>query len=1036
MARIKVEGLGIVEIDGETPNAQEIEAIQKLLNTKVSDTILSIEEYKKKNPDSANIPDLELAEFLYRKNFEGKISEKEFYEKAFPKITAKKPEEDLVEPLPEVAIDYLKTKGIEYSVTENESFKPTITEIAERSNVSAQDPASYEARKIGSFGYNQEQKEFGIKKSLSKLYNQDIELRIGPNTGKLEFFNPKIKKFSLVDQPGFDIGDFGDAYGDALVLGPDLVVTIVMGALTGPVGGISAGALAAAAGEFFRLKLGQKHGINQGLDDYALFKEGIKTGLISGIAGTAGLGVGYIIKGVNNMFAGRSFHFKNSDILQEEKLLEANKIQNTINQTLEDANVKANLKFSLGKAADDAELMSVQQAFEMQKKLGKVDKFRDFNKNEAIALNEYFGVLKSGFGTSNNTTFNTGKLIQEVFENRQKPIIKEAITKQEQAEELLTKSIFKLPDGSEKVVGVEFRSILGDIGNNYKELVDKAAKGLDNAAGTKIIGTDKIAEALKKLSIKDQRSLIEVSKLEGIFKKGVYESLREPDSKILLSDARETISALGKLIREKFENKVTGETVDTGKLLKLQSSFLEQLNKDAGTGYMDQLQNFNNLVRQNKELLDNDLISKLTKIEVGNKLKIADEDVFLHTFKKGSGNGKAAKEVYDVISKSPEALIAYKNAIFDFYKRKVLPEGKVNLTTHKTFMKDYEKPLRVFFNETEYAKISKIGGLQEYLAKANKSFELIQKNLAKSFEGKIINTNPGEVFNKIFKPYNLEDISKLKNILKNDKEVFKSFQRDVLTDLNEKVMVTNDKLGMKVINAEAFDRYLNGKGGERGAKAALRIVFGEQYVKNLDILNKALLIASRKAPASGDVGVVGTVFSDIIRAQVGQFTKLGRLFTASRRLFRTAANRIIANALLDPKSLELLIQLRKFKTLYKKFTTRDIYSILGKLGGSIFILPDEGEIDLPTRNDQVSEGGGVEGGEGGEGDIVQMASLPERVTPELNTPQLNTPGISEALLTTASTRPTGINATGLTPTELGLLSPEEQAIRLRQRGMA
>jgi hypothetical protein len=47
-----------------------------------------------------------------------------------------------------------------------------------------------------------------------------------------------------------------------------------------------------------------------------------------------------------------------------------------------------------------------------------------------------------------------------------------------------------------------------------------------------------------------------------------------------------------------------------------------------------------------------------------------------------------------------------------------------------------------------------------------------------------------------------------------------------------------------------------------------------------------------------------------------------------------------------------------------------------------------------------------------------------------------TPGISEALLATASARPTGITASGLTPTELGLLSPEEQAIRLRQRGMA
>jgi len=56
--------------------------------------------------------------------------------------------------------------------------------------------------------------------------------------------------------------------------------------------------------------------------------------------------------------------------------------------------------------------------------------------------------------------------------------------------------------------------------------------------------------------------------------------------------------------------------------------------------------------------------------------------------------------------------------------------------------------------------------------------------------------------------------------------------------------------------------------------------------------------------------------------------------------------------------------------------------------------------------------------------------------PKIETSQLNTPGISEALLATASARPTGITASGLTPTELGLLSPEEQAIRLRQRGMA
>ena len=99
-----------------------------------------------------------------------------------------------------------------------------------------------------------------------------------------------------------------------------------------------------------------------------------------------------------------------------------------------------------------------------------------------------------------------------------------------------------------------------------------------------------------------------------------------------------------------------------------------------GTAYMNQLQNFNSLVKTNKELLNNDIISKLTKIEIGNKLKIANEDIFRTTFKRGIGSGKTAKEVFDVIKNSPDAMAAYKNSIFDFYKKQVINEANgVNL---------------------------------------------------------------------------------------------------------------------------------------------------------------------------------------------------------------------------------------------------------------------------------------------------------------------------------------------------------------------
>jgi hypothetical protein len=1028
MAQIKIEGLGLIEIAGDTPTVQELNTIKKLLNTQITDSILSIEEYKEQNPDSANVPDLELAEQLFKQNFEGKIDETKFYEKAFPKITAKKPKKDFVEPLPEAAALYLATRGINYDVSQDKEFKPTVKEIAERSNVSTQDPATYKARMVGSFGYNETEKQLGIKKVLSELHGSEVDVRIGPNTGELEYLNPKTKQYALVDKPGLERADFADLQGDAFIIGADIITTVVTTALTAPSGpgavyyGISAGAIAAAAGEFYKLKKGQEYGINQGLTNDQLVKEGFKTGAFSLGGGTAGVLLGYIFKGVNNMLNGRSFHFKNADILQEEKVLEADKIQKQINETLEKNNESARLKFSLGKAADDPDLMATQSALEKTKRLNQVEDFRKFNREEADALNKYFGIIKKSFGTSNDTTFGSGKLIKKVVEKRQEKPIQDIIKKQENAEELLDKSIFKLPTGDEKITGQEFRSILRQLGDNYKTLVDDAAKQLDTAAGVKLINTDKIADSLKILSAKDQRSLVEVAKTEGVFKPGVYESLLEPNSKILISDVRETISVIGKLIRDKFQNKTTGETVDTGKLLKIQSSFFEQLKKDAGEGYMNELQGFNTLVKQNKELLDNDLMSKLTKIEVGNKYKIAEEDIFSQTFKSGTGSGKAAREVYDVISNSPDAMLAYKNSIFDFYKTKVFKDGVPNVTNHKAFMKAYDKPLRQFFNETEYRKIAKIGGLKEYIEKQNKLFTNTEKELAKTFEGKILNTSPQEVFNKIYKINNIGEIRELKSILTKNPEVLEKFQRDVITDINERIMTQSDYLGIKIIDAKKLDTLLNGAGGERGYRAVLKEALGEKYVNNLDILNKALKISSRKAPSTGVEGIVGNAFTDIIRAQVGQFTKAGRIFTAGRRLFKTAANRMIANALKNPKDLELLVSLRKYTTFSKGAAV-----ILAKLGGSIFLDSDE-EIRTPVvEDDQVSSL--LNEGEGAD-DVVQMASAPMKNTAPLIVPNINPNLFAQA--------PTGIATLnqGLTPTESALLREDEKQIRLRSRGLA
>jgi len=991
----------------------------------------AISDYKKLHPEYANIPDLDLAEAMYEKVYKNKgIDKSTFFKKAFPQISEKRVTNEIIFPDDEFGSNF------EFESTEL-PFMPTTKEIAESAGVSVKDPAGSKARFAASLGYDQNQKAIAIKKVLSDQFKTDIDVRVGPNTGELEYFNPKTQEYALVDAPGFDMGDFADLGGDAMVIIPDIAATVAGTIFTSPVGGVAAGAIAAGAGEYARLKLGQKlYGINQDLSDTELLQEAFKVAGISGAAGFIGIGGAKLIKGINNVIKGRVVPSDALETLGASKVKEADEIASTINKTLNsvnDAKTKSTLKFTLAEAADDADLLATQASFENVRRLGYLEDFRKFNRDQANALDNYFNILKKQFGTSNTTNYNSGVLIKNVIEKRQNPIIQNIIKNQENAEEVLTKSIFRLPDGSAKTTGVEFRSVIRDLGDTYKKSVDAAAKELDKASGTKLLNTDKIAKALNELTDKEKKSLVTAGRIEGVLKPGVYEDLLSKDSKVLLSDARETVSVLGKLIRDKFEGKAAGEAVDTGKLLKLQGSFLEQMNKDAGSAYMNQLQNFNSLVKTNKELLNNDIISKLTKIEIGNKLKIADEDIFRTTFKRGIGSGKTAKEVFDVIKNSPDAMAAYKNSIFDFYKKEVINEvtGKPNLIKHRAFMKDYEAPLKTFFTDAEYKQISKIGGLQKNVEDLAKSLLKTQKELQSSFEGKLLNSSPQEIFNKIYKPNNIGEITELKNILSKNKNVFKSFQRDVLTDLNERVTVTNNSIGQKVLNPKAFDEYLNGAGGERGRREALKIIFGDEYVKNLDTLNKALQIASRKSPSRAAEGVVGNFFTDIIRARLGQFTQPGRIFTAARRLFAVASNRVIKEALLNPQSLEELI---KLKTLSRN--SKLAVNILAKLGGSIFYLPEGGEIE-PTKSSSTDENLDVSDVETEPSNVEQLSGLFNRGEPRIDLsmiPQspkvepINAPNINPNLF--AAKQPTGIMQ-NLSSTEQALLDPLEQQIAMR-----
>jgi len=897
----------------------------------------TIADIKQEYPQYANVPDVKLANALYQKYYSDK-DEDEFYKLVFPNIAESK-DTALEQTLsPEVdGIISPDDEMLNQERIQNINYRPTVKDIALQNDVGVNEGATPEARFAASFGFDDKNKALAVKNVLSNVYKKDIDVRFGNNTGELEFLNPKTNKYELVNKPGVELGDFTGLGGDAMVILPDIAATAFATVYSGgnlPVG-VTAGAVTAGIAEYGRYKLGQKlYNINNDVSNEDLLNRAFLAVGIS--AGSAVLGVGAVklIKGVNNLIKGR--FVKGNDLADarvEKDIIKANDVAKQINDTLDTAKINSELKFSLAKASNDPDLLAAQAAFENQNKLGFMNDFKTMNVENATSLNKYFSFLKSGFNTNGRglSDFETGQLIKEVAEKRNQPIIKELIQKQANAEEVLESAMIRLPNGSIKETGVTIKNAIEDVADAYKARVDSASKALDEAAGVDEINSNIIKESLKKLSTKEKDNLLKVNKISKIFKnQKLYESVLDGSAKIPITTVRNTLSKLKLDIRNASTGSVTGETPDVGALKFLQKTLEKQLRNDAPPSYIDEFDNFNALVRENKQKLNNDLIPKMTLKRNGN-LEFEAEDLFELSFKKGLKSEKYADELYNVIKDYPDAMTAYKASINSEYKRQVFKNDKISKNAHEKFLRDYDAPLKKFLSKSEYNQIKKLGGFQKILDDTIELRKNTTKDLANTFSGQLEKISAGELVNKIYKPNKIGEILELKKILSKDPEVYKAFQRSVLTDINERVKRIDNNLGMRIIDSRSFNNYLNGAGGERGYRVALREIFDADFIKNLDLLNEGLKIEARKAPARSE-GIIGSAFSDLIRARLGQFTLAGRLFTAGRRIYKRAAERIMANALLDPQSLKELIELRKLKPN----TTRAV-AILSKLGGSIFI---------------------------------------------------------------------------------------------------
>ena len=307
------------------------------------------------------------------------------------------------------------------------------------------------------------------------------------------------------------------------------------------------------------------------------------------------------------------------------------------------------------------------------------------------------------------------------------------------------------------------------------------------------------------------------------------------------------------------------------------------------------------------------------------RLKMADEDVFQSSFKYGKAQQDRINSVYNVIKDNPEAMEAYKQAILDFYRSKVISPrtGEFDLGAHNQFITLYKPSLETIFGKDNYPQISELGGLEKSVQQTIADNKIAKQKLSESTAGKIVDLGDSEgIFSKIYNPDKPQKFIDVVNILRNEDnpEALNSLKRVVINDLTNKTAITdpNFKVGQRTgsFNYQKFIDYL------KDNKVLLDTVFKDdpEYLNNLQEFSKTLQILSRKTTlAVGETDQ--NALTDLIRKKIGMFTNtffgLDFLKSAFSLGLKSKMNDIITN----PNTLKTLVSLKDLPMTPKNFNT-------------------------------------------------------------------------------------------------------------------
>jgi len=818
-------------------------------------------------------------------------------------------------------------KGQEVRMPEKE-FKPYSSfEIAKVKGYETEGDFPTFGRLATSFAVDRENKIAALNKFGEDYFGQPINVEYDSEIQQLVFFNPTIGKMQTVNKEGLDLGDFAAITGDLGVFVSEVVGSIggaiggtyLQGPKTGYATSAGAGTAAAVGANIARLYMGQKFfGLNPELKTEKDFiKASEDVAITSGVGGAVGFLGGLTVKGFNSL---RGMGKIKPDVLDGyvTNASKKNELTKKINDKLADRGIKERLNISLAQATDDPELQMYFGALRTQAQRGKVPQMIEFDKNNAEAMMQYYDVIRGPFSVKNLYNKNYDgqrKTLKSMYDIITKETTKDQKFLSEQLAKTqsdLTSEVIQLPSGNFKAGGQIIRNHIQKISEKRRADVAKKFDFLFKAdGGQRKVNTDLIKQTINGISEEQKKTLFSMyPRVQDLIKltgKG-GKPIKSVDLKTIHTTRSQLLNHSRSLQKGKIVTDVAPDTVTINKIIKaLDKQVIQDLGKN--DNWLKFLTKARLDVRNDKKQFAG-ILGKLIQ-KKGDRLKIADEDVFITSFKKDEGGQfERIDDVMSVIKTDPMAHDIYKKNVTEFYLDQVDPlrSGKTNLDLHNKFMKDYDYSLRQVFGPEGAKDIKKVGGLQKKITEMEAKNKVMDEKISKLTGGLIAGQEPDKLYSFIFKggDFGGEEIKRLEdvmNIIKKDDAVKKEFQ----TIVSERMLYNITDQANFSFKPNAMTKYLDEN------RKNLEIVFKDnpKYIKDLDEFNEILVALQPKEGLPKPPEKFKGALNDILRTRVGMFTVEGRAMTAAIKLSQSQMNERMFKLLTDPKGLEKMMDFAK-----------------------------------------------------------------------------------------------------------------------------